>query len=92
MTTPIAAPPNGRDLLANPVKATRLPGNTTISVVLVIVALLAALLGLAQLSNATMGVGLICAGCLLAVCARIAQARYQHVQLLHVLGDRSLTT
>ena len=63
----------------------RLPGNTAASVLLIVVAIVAGLLGLAQLSNATMGVGLICAGCLVAVLARIAQARYQHLQLLHVL-------
>lgn len=49
---------------------------------LVILAILAGLLGLALASQATLGVALIGAGCLLAILARIAQANEHHF-LLH---------
>ena len=79
---------SGRDLLAQPV-AGKLPGNTAPGVILNILALLAGLAGLASLSQATTGVGLICVACLLAVFARMAQARYMHEQIMHRLSERS---
>jgi hypothetical protein len=47
-------------------------------VVLLIGALGAGGIGLLFLSQATAGVGLLAFGCLLAICARIAQAAGQH--------------
>ncbi len=49
---------------------------------LVIIAIIFALLGIAQLSNATLGVGLICFGCFIAILARLVQASIQHDQIL----------
>ena len=54
-------------------------------VVLIILAVLVALVGLVSLSQATLGVGLICGGCLLGVLARIAQAQAQHRDVQEVL-------
>ena len=45
---------------------------------LVVVAILAGGAGVMSLSQATLGVGLVAAGCLLAICARITQAHEQH--------------
>ena len=44
------------------------------SAIMIVVSLICAGLGALMLSNATMGVGVICAGCLAAILARIAQA------------------
>jgi len=49
---------------------------------LVIVGLLAGFVGLATMSNATMGVGFIGFGCLLAILARIEQAARQHLAVM----------
>jgi hypothetical protein len=48
------------------------------TVLMVVLALLAGLGGFTSLSQATMGVGIICIGCLLAILGRIAQAAEQH--------------
>jgi hypothetical protein len=48
------------------------------AVLLRILAVLAGLVGLGSLSNATMGVGIICFGCLLGILARMAQAEEHH--------------
>jgi len=58
------------------------------SIVLVILAILAGLYGLASLSQATLGVGIICGGCLLAIFARIAQAAQQHKALKQAVAER----
>lgn len=47
-------------------------------VFLLLAASLFALIGLFMLSNATAGVGLLTAGCFLAIIARIAQASHHH--------------
>jgi hypothetical protein len=52
------------------------------SVVLVVVSVIAALIGVVSLSNATMGVGFVAGACLLAILARIAQAGEHHRELL----------
>lgn len=46
--------------------------------VMVILAILAGIGGGLSLSNATMGVGIICGGCLLAILGRIFQADRHH--------------
>jgi hypothetical protein len=61
-------------------------------VALIILAVLAALVGLVSLSQATLGVGLICGGCLLGVLARIAQAQAQHRELQEVLKRAGAAT
>lgn len=52
------------------------------SILLILVALAAAGLGLLFLSQATIGVGLIAGGCLLAVWARLVQASAHHRDLM----------
>lgn len=66
-------------------------------VVLVIVAVLVGLLGAGSLSPATMGVGIVCGGCLLAILARIAQASAHHAEqkkiaqaIEKMLGERNI--
>jgi hypothetical protein len=66
-------PPGGPDAVSAVVVG--VPTSTT---VLLILALLLGLFGLLSLSEATRGVGLICAGCLLAVWGRIFQAAGHH--------------
>jgi len=56
-------------------------------VVLAFLAFLAAAFGALSLSNATMGVGFICLGCLAAVGARIAQASAHHTELLKRMAN-----
>ena len=51
------------------------------STVLIVVSILAGLVGLLALSNATMGVGIMAGACLLAILARIAQAHEHHREL-----------
>lgn len=58
------------------------------AMVLVILAVLGGLVGLASLSQATFGVGLICGSCLLAVVARIAQAAKEHRDICERLDRR----
>jgi membrane-bound ClpP family serine protease len=53
--------------------------------ILVLVAVLGLLVGVTSLSNATAGVGIIGAACLLAIFARIAQAGQQHDRLIKAL-------
>jgi hypothetical protein len=52
------------------------------AVLLVVIAVLTAIFGAASLSQATMGVGIICIGCFIAILARIVQASVQHNELL----------
>jgi hypothetical protein len=49
---------------------------------LLIIATFAACIGSLALTQATAGVGGICVGCFLAICARIAQASAHHKQLM----------
>ena len=49
------------------------------SILLIVFALLAGVAGGCYLNQATLGVGLIGGGCLLAILARIAQAHNQHL-------------
>jgi hypothetical protein len=51
------------------------------STFLAVVSLLVALLGLLFASQATIGVALVCFGCLLAIYARLAQAHVYHREL-----------
>ena len=53
--------------------------------ILVVLAVLVSLLGLLALSQATTGVGLIAASCLLAIFARISQANHHHRKLISML-------
>lgn len=46
--------------------------------VLIVLAVVAGCAGILSLSNATMGVGFLAAGCLVSVLARIAQASQHH--------------
>jgi len=52
------------------------------SIFLVILGLLVVLGGILSLTQATLGVGLIAIGCLLAILARLAQAEAQHRKTL----------
>lgn len=52
---------------------------------LLAMALVVTIGGLFALSQATLGVGSICIACFLAILARIAQAGYQHAEVLNVL-------
>ena len=51
------------------------------SVLLRIVALVVGFVGLANLTEATKGVGIICGACLLAIFARMAQASEHHDEI-----------
>jgi hypothetical protein len=53
-----------------------------------VVALLGGLAGLTSLSNATMGVGIICFACLLAILARMSQADAHQRELKSLLEKR----
>lgn len=59
----------------------------SMTVLLVIVSLLVALVGFALLSQATAGVGLLAGAVLIAVYARLAQARDQHILEPHIQAD-----
>jgi len=52
------------------------------SIVLVIFAIIAAIAGFFTLSEATMGVGILCSACLLGILARIVQASKHQSELL----------
>jgi len=54
--------------------------------ILVVLAFLALLFGLAELTQATTGVGVIAAGCLLAILGRMSQADHHHKKLLEALA------
>jgi len=61
---------------------------TTVSggaIVLILVAVVAAIVGAGSLSNATVGVGLMAAACLLAIFARIAQAGTHHREVMFAI-------
>jgi len=59
------------------------------SILLIIVALLGGFVGAFCLTQATMGVGIICGGCLLAILARIAQACDQHQELIQKIDSKN---
>ncbi len=48
---------------------------------LIVLAVIAGVIGIPMLSNATLGVGLIGLGCLFAILGRVAQAHHQHREL-----------
>lgn len=77
--------PSGRDLLSPEAQFAFRSGSNIATVLLVCVAAVALGFGLLMLAPATMGVGVICAGCCFAVLARIAQAGYQHKQVIAML-------
>lgn len=54
-------------------------------VVLIVLSVLAGLVGLAYMTQATTGVGIICGACLLAIFARIAQASDHHRELKQLI-------
>lgn len=58
--------------------------------ILVLLSMLAGGGGLLLLSQATLGVGIICGGCLLAILARMAQAAHQHRELIRKLESASV--
>lgn len=61
------------------------------SIVLVVVALLAGVIGLLFMSQATTGVGLICFACLLAILARMAQAHEHHKTAARILREAGVS-
>jgi len=56
---------------------------------LIIVALLAGLIGFFYLTQATIGVGIICGACLLAIIARIVQASDQHAEMIQMTNAKN---
>ena len=58
------------------------------TVVLVVLARLGALVGFVFASQATMGVAILAAACLLAILARIAQASSHHDELKRMLREQ----
>lgn len=78
--------PSGRDLLAP--AAPHIEGVRPATVLLVLVGAGAVGLGLLFLSEATTGIGLIAAGCFLAIVARIAQASSHHRSIMRAYHQR----
>jgi hypothetical protein len=77
---------SGRHLLAEATtRAVPLSGG---AIVLLVLAVLGGLLGLLFLSQATTGVGLMTVACLLAICARIAQAGTHHTAMMRYWTNR----
>ena len=62
------------------------------SIILGIVALLASVVGLLNLTQATTGVGFICGACLLAIFARMAQASDHHLEICRRLKTLAETS
>jgi len=58
------------------------------TILLTTLSLLLAATGLAALSSATMGTGILCFGCIAAILARINQSRCQHKDTMEALGAR----
>jgi hypothetical protein len=58
---------------------------------LIILAVLAGLIGFAGLTTATMGVGLIAGGCLMAILARLAQAEMHHQAIIRATRSTPAT-
>lgn len=54
---------------------------------LVVLAVLAGILGVSRLSEATLGVGILAGACLLGILARVAQADEQHNKLTNLLVE-----
>ncbi len=50
-------------------------------------AVLSGVVGMALISQATLGVGFVAGGCLLAICARMSQAEAQHKETLKLLSN-----
>lgn len=71
-----------------PALAVGVPTSTT---VLLILAIIAGVIGVLMLSEATSGVGLVCLGCLLAVLGRILQASEHHRDAMRRLGGGTLS-
>ncbi len=53
-------------------------------ILLVVVAIVVGVIGGLMLTQATLGVGIICAGCLIGILARIAQASGQHEEVIQL--------
>jgi hypothetical protein len=58
-------------------------------ILLIIFALIGSFIGLVCLSEATVGVGIICFSCLLAILARINQAYEKHKELMEKIDSKS---
>jgi hypothetical protein len=58
---------------------------------LVVIALILAVVGFFNLSNATLGIGIIGCGCLFGILARIAQASKHQEELLNKLSTKEKT-
>src|SRR6476659_7744350 len=56
------------------------------AVLLIVGALIATAVGFISLAQATMGVGILCVGCVLVMCARIAQAGQHHREVIQRLA------
>jgi hypothetical protein len=63
------------------------PLSSAIMTITLMAALVAAFAGIANLSNATAGVGLLAVGCVAAIIARIAQADVQHAEALRAIRE-----
>lgn len=61
-----------------------------LAIVLTSLAVLGAVLGLILLSQATTGTGILTGACLLGILARMAQAAYQHEQVMRVVHGQRL--
>lgn len=59
---------------------------------LVIVAILLTLVGLTQVNQATLGVGVMALACLCGILARVAQAKSQQTALLKALAELKPTS
>ena len=62
------------------------------SILLIVLALLGGIVGGLYLTQITVGVGLIGGACLLAILARIAQARNQHLELMDKIDSQERNT
>jgi hypothetical protein len=84
---PPAPEPSGRALLAPDAREPS-SGGGFLATLLVACALLSAGIGVVSLSQATLGVGLLCGGCFLAILARLVQADVQHRALKRTITNR----
>jgi hypothetical protein len=60
-----------------------------VTVLLIILALVVGFFGAMSLTQATLGVGIICSACLIGILGRIAQAYEQHRELRKLLSSVS---
>lgn len=65
--------------------------NAFVMVIMILAALLLGAIGLNSLTQATIGVGLICLGAVAGILARIAQSGAQHADVLRQLKRLSMT-